>query len=75
MSRSHSHISIENALIEYYKLKDKYDDKYDSKKQTIMSDEILSLSKKKDINLDNTSCFCSLNIISFSSGVSLPRYL
>ena len=40
MSRSHSHISIENALIEYYKLKDKYDDKYDRKKQTIMSDEI-----------------------------------
>jgi len=47
-SHSHSHISIENALIEYYKLKDKYDDKYDSKKQTIMSDETLSLSKKKD---------------------------
>jgi len=45
---SHSHISIENALIEYYKLKDKYDDKYDSKKQSIMSDESLSLSKKKD---------------------------
>ena len=47
MSHSHSHISIENALIEYYKLKDKYDDKYDSKKQSIMSDGTLSLSTKK----------------------------
>ena len=48
MSHSHSHISIENALIEYYKLKDKYDDKYDSKKQSIMSDGTLSLSTKKN---------------------------
>lgn len=47
-SHSHSHISVENALIDYYKLKDKYDDKYDSKKQSIMSDETLSFSKKKD---------------------------
>jgi hypothetical protein len=48
MSHSHPHISIENALIEYYKLKDKYDDKYDSKKMSIMSDETLSMSKKRD---------------------------
>ena len=48
MPHSHPHISIENALIEYYKLKDKYDDKYDSKKMSIMSDETLSMSKKRD---------------------------
>ena len=48
MSHSHSHISLENALIEYYKLKDKYEDKYDSKKQSLMSDETLTLSKKKE---------------------------
>lgn len=47
-SHSHSHISIENAMIEYYKLKDKYDDKYDSKKMSIMSDETLPVSKKRD---------------------------
>ncbi len=45
---SQPHISIENALIEYYKLKDKYDDKYDSKKMSIISDESLTISKKKD---------------------------
>lgn len=44
---SQPHISIENALIEYYKLKDKYDDKYDSKKMSIISDESLTISKRK----------------------------
>jgi len=45
---SHSHISVENALIEYYKLKDKYEDKYDSKKISIISDETSTISKKKE---------------------------
>jgi hypothetical protein len=48
MSHSHSHISVENALIEYYKLKSKYDDKYDSKKMSIILDGTLSLSTKKE---------------------------
>ena len=45
---SHSHISVENALIEYYKLKDKYDDNYDSKKMSVISDETSTISKKKE---------------------------
>jgi hypothetical protein len=34
---SRPHISIENALIEYYKLKDQYDSSYVSKKNSILS--------------------------------------
>lgn len=45
---SHSHISVENALIEYYKLKDKYEDKYDSKKMSVISDGTSTISKKKE---------------------------
>jgi small nuclear ribonucleoprotein (snRNP)-like protein len=44
---SRPHISIENALIEYYKLKDQYDSSYVSKKNSILSDETLTLSAKK----------------------------
>ena len=44
---SRPHISIENALIEYYKLKDQYDSSYVSKKNSILSDQTLTLSAKK----------------------------
>jgi len=44
---SRPHISIENALIEYYKLKDQYDSNYVSKKNSILSDETLALPAKK----------------------------
>ena len=44
---SRSHISIENALIEYYKLKDQYDSSYVSKKNSILSDKSLTLAAKK----------------------------
>ena len=44
---SHPHISVDKALIEYYKLKDRYDTTYDSKKQSIITDESLSMSSKR----------------------------
>ena len=44
---SRPHISIENALIEYYKLKDQYDSSYVSKKNSILSDKSLTLAAKK----------------------------
>ena len=44
---SHPHISIDNALQEYYKLKDQYDKTYDSKKHAIISDITIAYSKKK----------------------------
>lgn len=44
---SHPHISIDNALQEYYKLKDQYDKTYDSKKHAIISDNTIPYSKKK----------------------------
>ena len=44
---SRSHISIDNALQEYYKLKDQYDKTYDSKKHAIISDITIPYSKKK----------------------------
>ena len=40
-------ISIDNALQEYYKLKDQYDKTYDSKKHAIISDITIPYSKKK----------------------------
>jgi hypothetical protein len=44
---SQPRISIDNALQEYYKLKDQYDKTYDSKKHTIISDITIPYSKKK----------------------------
>jgi hypothetical protein len=44
---SRPHISIENALIEYYKLKDQYDSSYVSKKNSILSDDTLTFAAKK----------------------------
>lgn len=45
---SHPHISVDNALMEYYKLKDQYDKTYDSKKYAIISDNTIASSKKKE---------------------------
>jgi len=45
---SHPHISIDNALQEYYKLKDQYDKMYDSKKHAIITDNTIQYSKKKE---------------------------
>ena len=44
---SNPSISIDNALQEYYKLKDQYDKTYDSKKHAIISDITIPYSKKK----------------------------
>ena len=44
---SRPHISIDNALQEYYKLKDQYDKSYDSKKHAIITDITIPYSKKK----------------------------
>lgn len=44
---SQPHISIDNAIQEYYKLKDQYDKTYDSKKHAIISDITIPYSKKK----------------------------
>lgn len=44
---SHPHISIDTSLQEYYKLKDRYDKTYDSKKHAIISDITIPYSKKK----------------------------
>lgn len=44
---SHPRISIDNALQEYYKLKDQYDKTYDSKKHAIITDITIPYSKRK----------------------------
>lgn len=44
---SRPHISLDEALHEYYKLKDRYDEVYDKKKMSIMSDETLSMVQKR----------------------------
>jgi hypothetical protein len=44
---SRPHISLDDALHEYYKLKDRYDEVYDKKKMSIMSDETLNIIQKR----------------------------
>ena len=44
---SRPHISVENALHEYYKLKDLYDEKFDIKKSSVLSDVTLSIQQKR----------------------------
>ena len=44
---SRPHISIDDALHEYYKLKDLYDEKYEIKKSSVLSDETLSIAQKR----------------------------
>jgi hypothetical protein len=44
---SRPHISIDDALHEYYKLKDLYDEKYEIKKSSILSDKTLSIQQKR----------------------------
>ena len=41
------HISLDDALHEYYKLKDKYDEIYDKKKNSVLTDDTLSLTHKR----------------------------
>ena len=44
---SRPHISLDEALHEYYKLKDRYDEVYDKKKMAIMSDDTLNIIQKR----------------------------
>jgi len=44
---SRSQMSIDDALHEYYKLKDQYDGKFDVKKSSILSDETLTMMQKR----------------------------
>ena len=44
---SRPHISIDDALHEYYKLKDLYDEKYEIKKSSVLSDETMSILQKR----------------------------
>jgi hypothetical protein len=44
---SRSHMSVDDALHEYYKLKDQYDGKFDVKKSSILSDETLTMGQKR----------------------------
>lgn len=44
---SRPHMSIDDALHEYYKLKDLYDEKYEIKKSSVLSDETLSIAQKR----------------------------
>jgi hypothetical protein len=40
-------MSIDDALHEYYKLKDLYDEKYEIKKSSVLSDETMSIQQKR----------------------------
>jgi hypothetical protein len=40
-------MSVDDALHEYYKLKDLYDEKYEIKKSSVLSDDTLSISQKR----------------------------
>ena len=44
---SRPHMSVDNALHEYYKLKALYDEKFDIKKSSILSDDTLSVKQKR----------------------------
>ena len=44
---SRPHMSVNDALHEYYKLKALYDEKFDIKKSSILSDETLSIKQKR----------------------------
>ena len=44
---SRPHMSVDNALHEYYKLKDLYDEKLDIKKSSVLSDQTLSIQQKR----------------------------
>ena len=44
---SRPHMSIDDALHEYYKLKDLYDEKYEIKKSSVLSDETTSIQQKR----------------------------
>jgi len=44
---SRPHISLDDALHEYYKLKDRYDETYDTKKGSVLSDDTLSIAQKR----------------------------
>lgn len=44
---SRPHMSVDNALHEYYKLKDLYDEKFDIKKSSVLSDQTLSIQQKR----------------------------
>ena len=44
---SRPHMSIDDALHEYYKLKDLYDEKYEIKKSSVLSDETMSIQQKR----------------------------
>lgn len=47
---SRSHISLDEAFVEFYKLKDKYDEIYNKKKMSIMSDDtLMNIQKRKKI--------------------------
>lgn len=44
---SRPHMSVDDALHEYYKLKDLYDEKFDIKKSSVLSDQTLSIQQKR----------------------------
>ena len=44
---SRPHMSIDDAFHEYYKLKDQYEEKYNIKKKSVLSDETLSMTQKR----------------------------
>lgn len=44
---SRPQMSVDDALHEYYKLKDQYDGKFDVKKSSILSDETLTIAQKR----------------------------
>ena len=44
---SRPHMSVDDALHEYYKLKALYDEKFDIKKSSILSDETISIKQKR----------------------------
>jgi len=44
---SRPQMSVDDALHEYYKLKDQYDGKFDVKKSSILSDETLTMMQKR----------------------------
>ena len=45
---SRPHMSVDDALHEYYKLKDLYDEKFDIKKSSVLSDQTLSIQQKRE---------------------------
>ena len=56
---SRPHISLDDALHEYYKLKDRYHEVYDKKKMSIMSDETLNnIQKRRKIDKLKSSRKC-----------------